>query len=194
MGSTPPPVIVSSNAGEEPLVPREHRDALWAVGVLVVVAVLLQVTVLPLIRVAEGTPDVLAVGVACIGLARGRLVGALAGFGGGLLLELMAPVGTLGVLALLYLGAGWFCGRWCERPESYAVLPSVILATASAGLVQLGYAGVQVLLGESVPAGDLTARVLIPTLALSALMTPPVLLLVRRLMGDPRVYEPAARV
>jgi len=193
MGSGPP-VIVSSNAGEEPLVPREPRDALWAAAAIVVAAVLLQVSLLPYVRVAEGIPDVLAVAVACVGLARGRLVGAVAGFSGGLLVELTAPVGTLGMLALLYLVAGWFCGRWCERPESYAVLPTVILAVACAGFVQLGYAGVQVLLGESLLAGDLTARILVPTLALTALVTAPVLLLVRRVLGDPHVYEPAARV
>lgn len=194
MGSNPPPpVIVSSSPGDGALPRAETRYALWAVALSVGVAVLLQVSLMPYIRIADGIPDVVAVAVAYAGLMRGRLVGTVAGFGGGLLVELTAPVGTLGILAGLYLGVGWFCGRYCERPESYAVLPVMVLCVAGAGFVQLGYAGVQVLLGTTVSAADLTARVLVPTLALTALITPPVVLLMRRLLHEPYVYEPSVR-
>ena len=194
MATAPTPVIVSSHTDDERMVPREHRRALWAVALMVTLAVVVQVSLVPYVRVADGLPDVLAAAVVCVALFRGSLVGAVAGFGGGLLVELTAPVGTLGVLALLYLLAGWLCGRWCERPESYAVLPTIVLAMGAAGFIQVAQAGVHALLGHDLATGELTARLIVPTLALTALVTPPVLLLARRLLGDPRLYEPAVRV
>ncbi len=193
MSTNPPSVIVSSNP--EGAIPRlEPRTALWAVALCVVGAALVQVSVMPYVRVSDGIPDLLAVAVACAGLLRGRLVGAAAGFTGGLLLELTAPVGTLGVYALLYLTVGWFCGRYCERPESYGILPTLVLCIAAAGFVQLGYSGVQALLGQPFATADLTARLVVPTLALTALIAPPMVLLMRRLLHDPLVYEPSVTV
>ena len=40
------------------------------------------------------------------------------------------------------------------------------------------------------PASEFVGRVLLPTLALTALLSPPVLLVARRLLGAPRVVEP----
>lgn len=189
--ATQPPVIISSGGSDPPLRRAAPPHKLWAVALMAVLAVVVQVSLMPYIRVAEGIPDVVAATVACTGLLRGRLVGAVTGFGAGLLVELTSPVGTLGVMALLYLVAGWFCGRYCERPESHGVLPALVLAVGTAGFMQLGYAAVQMLLGESIFPADFTARLLVPSLALTALILPPVLLLMRRLLGEPRVYEPA---
>lgn len=189
--SSQPPVIISSGSGSEPpltTAPPAHR--LVTVAVVVLVAVLVQVSLMPFIRVADGIPDVVAAVVTCTGLLRGRFVGLLCGFGAGLLVELSAPVGTLGVLALLYMIAGWFCGRYCERAEAHGVLPALVLSMVTAGFVQLGFGTFQLLLGESVLAADFTARLLVPTLALTALILAPVLLLMRRLLGEPHVVEP----
>ena len=60
--------------------------------------------------------------------------------------------------------------------------------------VQLGYAVFQLLLGNSMPASEFVAQVLLPTLALTALLSPPILLVGRRLLGAPRVVEPWARM
>ena len=81
---------------------------------MVLVAVLLEVSVMPYVNVADGIPDLLAPTIVVIALLRGSLVGPVAGFSAGLLLELTAPIGTLGVLALLYLAVGAWCGRHCE--------------------------------------------------------------------------------
>jgi rod shape-determining protein MreD len=193
VSTNPPTVIVSSNP--EGAIPRmEPRVALWAVALCVVGAVLLQVSIMPYIRVADGIPDLVAATVACAGLLRGRLVGAVAGFSAGLLVELTAPIGTLGVLSLLYLVVGWFCGRYCERPESYSILSTMVLCLVAAGFVQIGYAGVHALLGQPFATADITARLVVPTLALTLLIAPPVVLLMRRLLHDPHVYEPSVAV
>ena len=117
------------------------------------------------------------------------LVGAVTGFSAGLLVELTAPVGTLGVLALLYLAVGAWCGQYCEREESSSLLAPLGLSVVAALAVQIGYMLFQLLLGNRMPASEFVAQVLFPTLALTALLSPPVLLVARRLLGRPRVVE-----
>ena len=118
---------------------RPDGNGLGWVAVMVVVAVLLEVSVMPYVTVARGIPDLIAPTVVVIALLRGTLVGAVAGFSAGLLVELTAPIGTLGVLALLYLAVGAFCGRYCEREESASLLAPLALSVVAALVVQLGY-------------------------------------------------------
>ena len=56
--------------------------------VLLIVAVLLQVSLMPFIDIAGGIPDVVVCVVVAIGLLRGPLVGVVAGAAGGFLVEL----------------------------------------------------------------------------------------------------------
>ena len=65
-----------------------------------------------------------------------------------------------------------------------------MLSVAAAFFVQLGYLVFQLLLGYKMPASEFVGAVLLPTLALTALLSPPVLLVGRRLLGAPRVVEP----
>jgi len=181
------------STGATPIAKRVERregSGLWAVALLAGAAVLLQVTVMPYVRIADGIPDLVAAAVVAVAVLRGPLVGATTGFAAGLLTELTAPVGTLGVLAFLYLIVGWWCGRQAERADGGTVVTPLVLVIAAAGFVQLGYALVQLMLGASVPAGTLVGRVLLPQMALTALLGPPVLLVARRLLGEPRVVEP----
>lgn len=161
----------------------------WA-ALIVVVAVLAQVSVLPYINVADGIPDIIAPTVVVIAMLRGTLFGAVAGFSAGLLVELASPVGTLGVLALLYLIVGAWCGRYCEREESSSLTAPIVLSVVGALVVQFGYMAVRLMIGDSMPPSEFVASVLLPTLVLTALLSPPVLLVGRRLLGAPRVVEP----
>jgi rod shape-determining protein MreD len=153
-------------------------------------AVLLQVTVMPYINVSDGIPDLIAPTVVVIAILRGTLVGAMTGFAMGLLVELSSPVGTLGVLALLYLVIGAWCGRYCSREESASLAVPLVLSVAAALVVQIGVMIFQLLLGNHMGASALIVSVWLPTLALTALLSPPVLLIGRRVLGPPRVVEP----
>jgi rod shape-determining protein MreD len=166
------------------------RAGLGWVALIAVAALMLEVTIMPYINVADGIPDLVAPTVVIVALLRGSLVGAVTGFGAGLLVELSAPIGTLGVLALLYLIVGAWCGRYCEREESSSLLAPLILSVGAALGVQLGYLIFEALLGNTMPASTFVGRVLLPTLVLTALLSPPVLLVARRLLGAPRVVEP----
>ncbi len=160
------------------------------VAAMVGVAVLAQVAVLPHINISQGIPDIVAPTIVVVAMLRGTLVGAVAGFSAGLLVEMAAPVSTLGVFALLYLIVGAWCGRYCEREEATTLTAPLVLSVLSAGMVQLGYMLVHLMLGDSMPPADFVAEVLVPTLVLTALLSPPVLLAGRRLLGEPRIVEP----
>jgi rod shape-determining protein MreD len=169
--------------------PRPGSAGLGWIAAMVVVAVLLEVSVMPYVNVADGIPDLVAPTVVVVALLRGTLVGAVTGFSAGLLVELTAPIGTLGVLALLYLAVGAWCGRYCEREESSSLLAPLALSVVAAFTVQVGYMLVQLMLGNRMPASEFVAEVLLPTVALTALLSPPVLLVARRLLGGPRLVE-----
>ncbi|MCB0881481.1 MAG: rod shape-determining protein MreD [Thermoleophilia bacterium] len=194
MSTEPPPIIVVGPGDSAAPAPPADRPRLGRVAALVVVAALAQVSVLVYMRLADGTPDVLAAVVVCVALMRGRLAGAVAGFAGGLLMELTSPVDTLGAYALLYLVVGWFCGRYCEAPESHGVLPGVVMTAGAAVAVQVGYAALQVADGRTLLAAEFVQRVLMPTLALTVLLYPLVALAARRLLDAPRNYEPGLRL
>lgn len=168
---------------------RPVRAGLGWVAAMVAGAVLLEVSVMPYVNVADGIPDLIAPTVVAIALLRGTLVGAVAGFSAGLLVELTAPIGTLGVLAMLYLIVGAWCGRYCERQESTSLFAPLALSVAAAFAVQIGLLAFELMLGNRMPASDFVAELLVPTLALTALLSPPVLLVARRLLGAPRVVE-----
>jgi len=170
--------------------PRSGSARLGWVTVIALAAVVLQVTVMPYINVADGIPDLIAPTVVVIAILRGTLVGAVTGFAMGLLVELSSPVGTLGVLALLYLVIGAWCGRYCSRDESSTLTAPLVLSVAAALVTQIGVMIFQLMLGTHMGASEFIVSVLLPTLALTALLSPPVLLIGRRLIGPPRVVEP----
>lgn len=172
--------------------PRAGSARLGWVTAMALSAVLLQVTVMPYVNVGDGIPDLLAPTVVVIAVLRGTLVGAVTGFSMGLLVELASPVGTLGVLALLYLVIGAWCGRYCSRGESSPLAAPLVLSVAAALVVQIGVMVFQLLLGNQMAPSEFLLSALLPTLALTALLSPPVLLIGRRLLGPPRVVEPYA--
>lgn len=177
-------------AAAEPEARSGPSAGLWIVAGLTAAAVLLQITVFSFWRLADGIPDLLAPTVVIVALLRGPLVGAVAGFAAGLAVELTSPIDTLGVLALLYLIVGAVVGRYCEREESLGLWPPLIITVAAALFVQVGFAIVEASLGTPLDLPDFVAAGLLPSLLLTALLTPPIVLLARRTLGRPRVVEP----
>jgi rod shape-determining protein MreD len=188
MAVDPPTVVAERGAARG--APRGEMRSLTALAALGVLVVLLEVTVMPYIQVADGIPDLICGWVVAVGVLRGPLVGGVAGFCAGLLAELTAPVGTLGVLALLYLAVGAFCGRYTDRPEAAGLVLPLSLMVVAAGFVQVGYAVTQALLGTDVSPARTVIHLLLPQMALTALLGPPVLLVVRRVLKEPRTLEP----
>ncbi len=154
-------------------------DALKVAGLLLL-AVLLQVAWATPIEVASGHPDLVVTTLVALALLRGPLVGAVAGFWAGLVLD-VATLGTLGLSSLLLTPMGYWAGRFGEattRSSPYPPLVAVALATL---WLAFGSAAVHFMLGESVPASRLFGAVLVPTLALNLLLAYPVYRSCRRL-------------
>jgi rod shape-determining protein MreD len=167
-------------------------DGLTIAG-LIGAAALLQSTVFSSLEVAGGTPDLLLVTLLGISLLRGSIVGAIAGFAGGLVLD-VANMGTLGVTSLLLALAGYWTGRYGEttgRDRAHAPYVSVAVATI---LVQFGALFLHYMLGDSVSARVVLLDALPAKVGLNLLLTLPVYALVRRALVLGRTPERVTEV
>ena len=154
----------------------------WAkVAVAVFVAAILQASVFSNVDILNGTPDVLLVTLVCVALLRGSVVGALAGFWGGLVLD-TADLGTLGVTSLLLVVAGYWIGRYGEttgRDRTHAPFLAVAVTTF---LYAFGALFLHFVLGDPAPARVVLLDTLFQGIGLNLLITLPVYAVMRRLL------------
>lgn len=149
-------------------------------SVLLFFAVVVQLSIMANVEILGGHPNVLLVALVCVALLRGAIVGAVAGFGAGLLAD-AGVFGILGFTALLLTLAGYWTGRYGEttgRDRAHAPLLSIAVITV---LYQVAALTLRFMLGENAPAGDIFAG-LVPTVALNLMLTIPLYALTRRLL------------
>ena len=157
-------------------------DSLQAFAV-VFVAAFLQVVIVSSLVIAGGAPDLLLVVVVALGLLRGSVPGAVLGFVGGLVVDVVT-LGTLGVTSLILTLAGFWAGRYAEttgRDRRLAPLIAVGTITVLAGA--FGYL-LHYLLDAEVVAGTVLVTALVPAFFLNLVLALPVFALVRRLVGE----------
>lgn len=116
--------------------------------ILLVLAVLIEVTVLAPLPFPGATPTLVLVVVVILASQFGASTGAIAGFAGGLLLDIAPPAaGTIGISALLLTVVGYATGRFAESDDrpwwSFALISAL-----AAPLVVLGGAVLGGLLGD----------------------------------------------
>lgn len=160
-------------------------------AILFVVAVL-QVSAFSSISTVGGGPNVLLVTLVSIAFLRGAVTGAVAGFAAGLVVDL-ATLGTLGLTALLLTLTGYWAGRYGEttgRARAHAPLAATVAATL---FVEFGGYALTSLLGEPVETHAVLAG-LPAALVWNAVLTYPILGLVRRLVGASERGERAREV
>lgn len=169
-------------------------NGLRYVVALVLGAVLIQVTVMPRVDIGpiEGTPNLVVAIVVAVATLRGVVVGAAAGFAGGILVELLTPGDTLGVLALAYVAIGAYCGRFAASSDAPGRWFGVGLVAAAATLVPIWLGVVELLRGDALPMGYLFRDVVFTQLVLSPVVALPAFWAARRLLGEPREVEPWA--
>ena len=166
-------------------------DSLKAAG-LVFLAAILQASVFSSVTILNGTPDLLLVTIICVALLRGPIIGAAAGFWGGLLLD-VANLATLGVTSLLLLVAGYWTGRYGEttgRDRAHAPFLSVVVITF---LYALGSLAFHFVLGEPAPARTVLWATLFQGIALNLILTWPVYKLASLILRQPDRRERVAR-
>jgi rod shape-determining protein MreD len=131
-------------------------------GALLVTGVMLELVVLARWSMPGATPDLVLVVVVGLAIARGPLMGAGAGFAGGLLLDVVPPsAGIVGLNALVFCMAGFWVGRVAERNERTPLLIIGSAVVAEIGVILAG-AALGGLLGE-----DRVAWEEVPGLALT---------------------------
>ena len=161
------------------------------VAVLVFVAALLQVTLVASLVVAGGAADLLLLSLRPVAFLRGSVTGAVAGFFGGLLVDVVT-LDTLGVTALLYALAGYWAGRYGETTGRDRVhAPPLAVLVATIGIAYAGY-GLHSLLGEEVSGRLALIDTLLPSIALNLVLGLPVYAFCRSALsrtGSERVAE-----
>ena len=167
-------------------------DSLKA-ALFVFLAAILQASVFSSVTILNGTPDLLLVTIICVALLRGPIIGAAAGFWGGLLLD-VANLATLGVTSLLLLVAGYWTGRYGEttgRDRAHAPFLSVAVITF---LYALGSPRTKWNASEPAPARTVLWTTLFQGIVLNLILTWPVYKLASLILRQPDRRERVQRI
>ncbi|GGM93070.1 rod shape-determining protein MreD [Streptomyces fuscichromogenes] len=158
---------------------------------LVVVALVIQVSVLARLHLPGAVPDLMLLTVLGLAMVYGHVGGALVGFGAGLLADLAPPADhAAGRYALVLCVVGYFAGL--IKPENgrlkSATGPMLVVVAAAIGSTLL-YAGVGALVGDTaarhVGMTSLLITAALYDLLLAPFVVPGVMALARRADGDP---------
>ncbi|MGW3648105.1 rod shape-determining protein MreD [Streptomyces sp. NPDC000878] len=158
---------------------------------LVVVAMVVQVSVLARLHLPGAVPDLLLLTVLGLALVYGHVGGALVGFGAGLLADLAPPADhAAGRYALVLCVIGYLAGL--VKPENgqlkSATGPMAVVVAAAVGTTLL-YAGVGALVGDTaarnVGLSSLLFTAALYDLLLAPFVVPGIMFLARRAENDP---------
>jgi rod shape-determining protein MreD len=161
------------------------------VAPLIFVAAVFQVGAVAGSRVLGAEPDLLLVTVIVVALVSGSITGAVAGFAGGLLVDVMT-LDTLGTTSIVLTVAGYWAGRYGEttgrgRPYAAPLAAFAITLLATPADVALHF-----LLGQPV-SGRAAFATLIPSAIVNALLAFGLHPLCRRLLAPRDGFRPHAR-
>lgn len=155
--------------------------AVLRVGLLLLLAVVLQLSALSQLSILGGHADVVVVVVAAVAYYGGSVSGCATGFAAGFLLDL-ASGATMGVSSLVLTAVGYGVGRFREvRDPSHELLPLAVGAAASGGFV-VAFAAASFMLDVGASVSALVIRDAIVTVLLNALLALPVFTGARRLL------------
>ncbi|WP_427922495.1 rod shape-determining protein MreD [Streptomyces sp. cg40] len=166
---------------------------------LVVVAMVIQVSVLARLHLPGAVPDLLLLTVLGLAMVYGHVTGALIGFGAGLLADLAPPADhAAGRYALVLCVIGYLAGL--AKPENgrlkSASGPMAVVVAAALGSTLL-YAGVGALVGDTaarhVGLPSLLFTAALYDLLLAPFIVPGVMALARRADNDPLAETNAAK-
>lgn len=149
------------------------------IALIVLLAVILQVSFFSYLSLLGATPDVLSVVVISLGLLGGGVVGAVCGFAAGFLLDSVL-LQTLGVSSLVLLAIGYLAGRIREGFEISSSLVPALIAGALTALGAFGFAAIQLMLGVETQVSLLVLREILVKGLLAFVLAIPLYPLLRR--------------
>lgn len=163
---------------------------LWRIAGLSVLVVFVQIGVISDVPMFGVSIDLSPLLVAFTGLLCGSTLGAVTGFGVGLLVDL-ALMQTLGVTSLIFTMIGYWAGRLRELRDPQAALTPLLVGAVAAAAATIGYSVIEFLLGVDAPISYELLREIFVGVAIDAVVALPMWALVRRcivggLPDDPR--------
>ena len=159
------------------------------VGLLLLLAVILQVSAVSQTSIFGGQADLVVLTVAAVAYYAGSVSGCATGFAAGFLLDL-ASGATMGASSLVLTGVGYAVGRLRElRDPSHGLLPMAVGAAATGGFV-VAFAAVSFMLDVGASVSPLVIRDAIVTTLLNALLALPVFTGARKLLRPVLKVDP----
>ena len=160
---------------------------------LLFAAAMLQAVIVSSLVFGGGAPDLLLVVVISLGLLRGSVPGAVFGFAGGIVVDLLT-LETLGITSLVLTLAGFWAGRYAETTGRGRRLAPIVAVGALTVLAAVFAFVLHYLLGEEVVARHALVTVLVPTLVANLVLAIPVFALVRATVRQGDGFEPSREV
>ena len=168
---------------------RLTPGAFLRVGLLLVLAVVLQLSTLSQMPILGGHFDIVVLVVAAVAYYAGSLSGSAVGFAAGFLLDLLSGA-TMGASSLVLTAVGYGVGRFRElRDPSHGLLPIAVGGVATAAWVT-AFAAVSFMLDVGASVSVLVVRDMAVTILLGAAVSFPVFAVVRRLLRPVLVVDP----
>jgi rod shape-determining protein MreD len=165
---------------------------LWRVAVLSIVVVFLQISVVSEVPVFGVSVDLSPLLVAFTGLLCGSMIGAVAGFCVGLLIDL-ALMQMLGVTSLTFTIIGYWAGRLRELRDPQAALTPLFVGAVAATTAMVGYSIIEFLLGVDAPVSFELLREVIVGVLVDTVVALPLWALVRRCLVGALPEDPRRR-
>ena len=163
--------------------------AILRVGVLLLLAVVLQLSGFSQLGILGGHIDLVVLVVAAVAYYGGSIAGCATGFAAGFLLDL-ASGATMGVSSLVLTAVGYCVGRYREvRDPSHGLLPLGVAAAATGGFV-IAFAAVSFMLDIGASVSPLVIRDAIMTTLLNVLLALPVFTGVGKLLRPALKRDP----
>jgi rod shape-determining protein MreD len=159
------------------------------VGVLLLLAVVLQLSGFSQLGILGGHIDLVVLVVAATAFYAGSIAGCATGFAAGFLLDLMSGA-TMGVSSLVLTAVGYGVGRFREvRDPSHGLLPLAVAAAATGGFM-VAFAAVSFMLDVGASVSPLVIRDAIVTTLLNVLLALPVFTGVRKVLRPALRFDP----
>jgi rod shape-determining protein MreD len=167
--------------------------ALIRTGLLVLLAVVLQLSGFSQMRILGGYVDLIPLVVAAVAIYAGSVTGAIVGFCTGLLIDL-ALGQNLGATSLVLTALGYGVGRYRDlRDPAHGLMPIPVAAAATLGYL-LAVAAVSFMLEIGASVSPLVLREAVITVLLNIAVALPFFALVRRVLRPVLAVDPAARM
>jgi rod shape-determining protein MreD len=162
------------------------------IAALAVVTVFVQSGIVSEISLFGVRVDLSPLVVAFVGFLCGSMVGAVTGFGVGLLVDLTL-VQTLGLTSLIFTLIGYSAGRLRELRDPQSTLMPLLLGALAAFTSLAGYALMEFLLGVDAPVSAELLREIVLGTIVDTIVAAPVWALVRRVLQGSVSEDPRRR-